>query len=103
MSVIEDIAAERQRQIEQEGWTAEHDDSHSTGTLAVAGACYALVGVSHISGEHETWRERYAHAAQALWPWDREWWKPKDARRDLVRAAALIVAEIERLDRAAKP
>jgi hypothetical protein len=30
------------------------------------------------------------------------WWKPKDRRRDLVRAAALIIAEIERLDRDAE-
>jgi hypothetical protein len=36
-----------------------------------------------------------------VWPWSREWWQPKDRRRDLVRAGALIVAEIERLDRAA--
>jgi hypothetical protein len=36
-----------------------------------------------------------------LWPWSVQWWKPKDRRRDLVRAGALIVAEIERLDRAA--
>ena len=33
------------------------------------------------------------------WPWSLDWWKPKDPRRDLVRAGALIVAEIERLDR----
>ena len=33
------------------------------------------------------------------WPWNEAAWKPKDARRDLVRTAALIVAEIERLDR----
>ena len=35
------------------------------------------------------------------WPhtWDASWWKPKDRRRDLVRAGALIIAEIERLDR----
>ena len=31
--------------------------------------------------------------------WSKDWWKPKDKRRDLIRAAALIVAEIERLDR----
>lgn len=37
---------------------------------------------------------------RVLWPWDREWWKPKDRRRNLVRAAALLIAEIERLDRA---
>ena len=35
-----------------------------------------------------------------LWPWAASWWKPKNRRRDLVRAAALIVAEIERIDRA---
>ena len=29
------------------------------------------------------------------------WWKPTDCRRDLVKAGALILAEIERLDRAA--
>jgi hypothetical protein len=34
------------------------------------------------------------------WPWLSKWWKPKDRRRDLVRAAALVIAEIERLDRA---
>jgi hypothetical protein len=31
--------------------------------------------------------------------WDRDSWKPKDRRRNLVRAAALLIAEIERLDR----
>ncbi|MFN3321313.1 MAG: hypothetical protein ACK43M_21435, partial [Allorhizobium sp.] len=36
-----------------------------------------------------------------LWPWGIEWWKPTDRRRDLVKAGALIIAEIERLDRAA--
>ena len=32
-SVLEEIAAERRRQIEQEGWTPEHDDQHRGGTL----------------------------------------------------------------------
>ncbi|HHW2459226.1 TPA: AAA family ATPase [Pseudomonas aeruginosa] len=35
------------------------------------------------------------------WPWDEQWWKPTSARRDLVKACALALAEIERLDRAA--
>ena len=38
-------------------------------------------------------------AHQPAVTWDSEWWKPKDRRRDLIRAGALIVAEIERLDR----
>ena len=41
-SGIEAIAAERQRQIEAEGWTPGHDDTHDRGELARAAACYAL-------------------------------------------------------------
>lgn len=41
MNGAELIAAERRRQIEQEGWTPEHDDQHSGGELATAGAVYA--------------------------------------------------------------
>lgn len=85
----DDVLAERQRQIEQEGWTAQHDDDHGTGDLAIAGACYALADTS--------WLEE--DGTMRMWPWDDEWWKPKDRRRNLVRAAALLIAEIERLDR----
>lgn len=80
-----DVLAERKRQIESEGWSADHDDQHVGGGLAKAAACYAL-GRSTI-------------AETVLWPWDWGWWKPKDRRRDLVRAGALIIAELERLDR----
>jgi len=95
-----DVLAERQRQVEKEGWTSEHDDGHVDGGMAVAAACYALDAAQQITEEHHTWSERYVAVAKELWPWDAEWWKPKDPRRDLVRAAALIVAEIEKLDRA---
>jgi hypothetical protein len=45
--------------------------------------------------------EQYETTPKAeFWPWSLHWWKPKSPRRDLIRAAALIVAEIERLDRA---
>lgn len=84
-----DVLAERRRQIEKEGWTPEHDDEHSEGQMASAAACYALasyLGNDWSPAEH--------------WPWDAEWWKPSDRRRNLVKAAALILAEIERLDRA---
>lgn len=86
-----DVIAERRRQIETEGWTAEHDDQHGEGQLATAAGCYVLYSdVYPLAGD-----------PPPAWPWDDVWWKPKDYRRDLVRAAALIVAEIERLDRAA--
>lgn len=90
---LRDVAAERRRQIEEEGWTPEHDDQHINGDMACAAAAYAF---------HAGTRERfYAEDPLGFWPWDPSWWKPKDPRRDLVRAAALIIAEIERLDRAA--
>jgi hypothetical protein len=85
-----DVLAERQRQISAEGWDAAHDNEHWDGSMAQAAACYAL-GNDGVSGKREF---------VSLWPWDRSDWKPKDDRRNLVRAAALILAEIERLDRA---
>lgn len=104
---IKDVIAERRRQIEKEGWTLEHDDGHDDGSLAKAGACYALNGAgvcdSHaVMEDHGTGiRGRSIERVPRHWPWASSWWKPrkKDPRKDLVRAAALIIAEIERLDR----
>lgn len=90
-----DVFAERQRQITAEGWTPEHDDAHVGGQMAVAAGYYALAcGFPHERGIGGGRIPQY-------WPWDKEWWKPSDKRRNLVKAAALILAEIERLDRAA--
>lgn len=90
---VEDIAAERRRQIVVEGWTPEHDDSHKSGELAIAAACYALNATDDADGPEI----RFVGAE--LWPWSDEWWKPSDDRRNLVKAGALIAAEIDRLDR----
>lgn len=92
--VIADIAAERRRQVEVEGWSPEHDDSHQPGELARAGGCYAWCAFDRLH-----WRS--AGLEPSAWPWDANWWKPQNPRRDLVRAGALILAEIERLDREA--
>lgn len=100
MSGIEDIAAERQRQIEAEGWTAEHDDKHDSGELAEAAACYAR-GSTGINYIERLGMRGHVQSRRVVWPWDLSWWKPTDRRRDLVKAGALIVAEIDRLDRAA--
>jgi hypothetical protein len=89
-AVIDEIATERRRQIEVEGWTAEHDDGHQSGAMALAAGCYALNAGDKASFVGVPLR----------WPWANRWWKPENPRRDLIRAAALIVAEIERLDRA---
>ena len=87
---ILDAATERLRQQAVEGWTLEHDDAYFPGTLAQAGACYAMNAGAAF----------FANRPPSGWPFDRSWWKPTTPRRDLVKAAALILAEIERLDRA---
>lgn len=38
----------------------------------------------------------------AEWPWARDWWKPGTPRRMLEKAAAMIISEMERIDRAAR-
>lgn len=85
---LSDVAAERQRQITEEGWTPEGDDDHFEGQMADAAACYALFATEQ------------GFSTPAHWPWSPDWWKQSGQRRDLVKAGALILAEIERLDRA---
>lgn len=104
---IADIRAERCRQMHAEGWTPEHDDTHAAGELAKAAACYALNSAlpeitREVAALDPETRTHDLVFLRRYWPWASEWWKPKDRRHDLVRAAALIVAEIERLDRAAE-
>jgi hypothetical protein len=98
--VLEDIKRERHRQRSVEGWTSAHDDTHTGGELAAAAGIYAIVA-GYSDKDRERYAPRYAvPQPPPEWPWDKRYWKPKDRRHDLVRAAALLVAEIERLDRA---
>jgi hypothetical protein len=95
-----DVHAERSRQVTEEGWTSDHDDRHTKGEMAKAAACYASFAALTDRTRAE---ELYAPGSVfTAWPWQSHWWKPSDRRRDLVKAGALILAEIERLDRAAE-
>lgn len=89
---MELIAEERARQISVEGWTPKHDDQHDKADLARAAACYA-VGDKNLQrpDEQDYW----------VWPWENKWWNPtpNDRVRELVKAGALIAAEIDRLHR----
>jgi len=97
MTGVERIAAERKRQIEEEGFTAEHDNTNGEEEMALAAACYAVpekhreAAIPDVTITRNLWWH--------LWPWDREWWKPTpDNRiRELEKAGALIAAEIDRL------
>lgn len=105
MSGAELIAAERQRQVEKEGWTPEHDDTHDHDELALAAAVYAL------PDRRRSYRRRCSSwpfppdrgdttwTEPAHWPWSGDDFKPTpdDRVRELVKAGALIAAEIDRL------
>lgn len=94
MTGAELIAFERQRQITEEGWTYEHDRNHTQAELVRAAMCYAdRAGLQIISSQGgDQLRMRPS------WPWDMRSWKPKSNPLDnLVKAGALIAAEIDRL------
>lgn len=85
-----DVLAERRRQVTVEGWTPQHDDAHGNGEMAKAAACYAISASG--ADASFTWNH--------WWPWHPRWWKTAGGRRrQLVKAAALLIAEIERVDR----
>lgn len=87
-----DVLAERRRQQEVEGWTPESDDRYIDCDLARAAATYALCTKAH----------ELKVCDVVAWPWPIHWWKPTTYRNNLKKAGALILAEIERLDRAAE-
>ncbi|MFW5112485.1 hypothetical protein ACOANS_01185 [Pseudomonas aeruginosa] len=92
-----DVQAERLRQVEAEGWTPEHDDEHACYEIAAFACFYAMPPAARDWDASST---GYGDTlGEAILP---EGWEPKtgDRRRDLVKACALAMAEIERLDRA---
>lgn len=85
MKGIELIEAERKRQIEEEGYDASHDWKHNSDELATAAAIYAMT---------EKYRQENI---MNMWPFAPEYYKPSpnDRIRELVKAGALIAAEID--------
>ncbi len=95
-----DVLKERARQIHQEQYSTAHDDKYKGNELVRAGAGYA----NHVIARAWTYDEsdpiRYQEEeAPDFWPWCDDSWKPTSPRQDLVKAAALLIAEIERIDR----
>jgi hypothetical protein len=107
VGVLQEIGVERARQIHVEGHTREKDNAYAPGLLANAGAAFVW-----FSGLTDAERAHFFKPAMdgkqarvlwaTLWPWAREAFKPKTRRQELIVGAALIVAEIERMDRMEK-
>ena len=102
---LRDVAAERRRQVEAEGWTPAHDDRHTDGAISLAASGYAMTASDQIQAvanewDHDSSLEEFVIAPTAYEPWPHDWeFKQCTPRQALVNAGALILAEIERLDR----
>ena len=103
---IEIISAERKRQIEKEGYTAEYDDNQK-GNLSDAAAIYALGRNDRLCP-----LQNGDSILETFWPWSMKDYKPakykltdsykeicKQRVHELAKAGALIAAEIDRLQR----
>lgn len=95
------IAIDRQRQYTAEGYIGPRDDEYVHGEIGCAAVAYLLAGLEPAAGApyldiNET--------ARSWWPWHPEYFKPDpaDRVRTLVKAGALIAAEIDRLNRIGK-
>lgn len=104
MNVPHPMLQERQRQISGEGWSPQHDDRHSSGELLLVATMYYRRAIG------QTLPMRLARPMSDStftvpigWPWESSWWKPKTPTRDLERAGALCLAEIDRLKRKGRP
>lgn len=95
---IELIADERKRQMDVEGYSADHDDKQTKGQIASAAACYAM-----LESDRNLQANGWGSFLNVIWPrnWERKFWKPTPDNRikELTKSGALIAAEIDRLQR----
>lgn len=84
------VVAARDNQVNKHGYTSEHDLNHDRDELAIAAACYALPADKRDN--------TYITNLPVKWPFEAEYWKPTpfDRLKELSKAGALILAEIER-------
>lgn len=96
-TAIELIKDERERHVSREGYTTEHDDMHRNFELVRAAICYAEPIVVRVSTSAKNSR---GQTVPFNWPFEYDSWNPKTYKEDLIRAGALIAAEIDRLQHA---
>lgn len=99
--ILREIGNERMQQKHKHGFDTAHDDAHDNFELPRAASVYALY--ASLPALDRDFAAKYGpglYGSQEVWPWDRADLKLTTRRHELIKAAALIVAEIERLDRA---
>lgn len=88
------VTDERTRQVQVEGFHEGHDSQYHGNELTKAAVCYASVPV--VRAEEADAEDFIKDVPEGLWPWMAEWWKPGTDMECLIKAGALIIAEIDR-------
>lgn len=99
-SGIELIAEERQRQIEVEGYSKEHDSQHKVSEFIEAANSYTESAVAYALKDEGAINDALTNLLQYLkksFVWGYDAFKPTNCLRDLIKAGALIAAAIDRL------
>jgi hypothetical protein len=94
------VLVERNHQINDLGFDADHDDTHQPNELPQASAAYMMHAVAQL---HPMDGKGYDTDPPPWWPWEVNFWKPQHVRENLVRSVALGLAAIEAYDRANPP
>jgi hypothetical protein len=89
---LRDLLSERLNQVEQHGFTLDHDRGHSPEVLARAAESYALTAQRQLMGAPDALQQ------PSIWPFENEWWNPRDARTNALKAAAILWALADRID-----
>ena len=84
-----DVLKERRHQIMEHNFDAKHDDLYEKNELTFGALSYLFAVVYDYEPAQ----------VPVLWKWHKSWWKPRSKRENLVRAIALAIAELERIDR----
>lgn len=103
-----DVVSERISQEVENHYSEESDDHQNQLQLLIAAVSYCLYPPDNDLERNAMTTFFYPatestgdikRVSEQLWPWDSNTFKPRDRRNNLVRAAALIMAEIDRMDR----
>lgn len=101
---LELVAKERVRQIVEKGYTPQHDDEHTDGSLADAGAAYGAQKEPFIFLDEEIRKiilKNFGYRMRTLYPWCPAFdsHEKHDRKTNLIIGAAFFMAEYERLIR----
>ncbi len=89
------VLAERLEQVEQHGYTPDHDDHHGGGEIAMGAGAYLAAYIA--DGVEGLEAADALSAALEQWPWRSDLFRPTGEVEMLTKATAMLLAELDRV------